>query len=570
LKANGASEEPILTVLNPEGIQPEREIHGLSPRPDTLVGKTVNVINLHGGNEAIMESISRDIKTAVPDCTVVYFKTDGGFNGGPLTEDDWTKMLDCDAAILGHNFCGGAAMEMGRVAVRMELEGTPVVLVTFGLKTISDISKHIFMLEGVPAVREVHTAPRLDIDSVTESIPELINALTRPLNEEEKKKWHYKPSAPLRIAMTGTYAEVQAYFQGDPGAYTDSAPVARWTDGLPITPPTEEAVAQMLTETSHAADEVITPGFSKLCLGLPPLAGMEPSGQIATVEKVAINAVMAGCKPEYMPVALAMAEAGGCSGFEGDCSMGYMFIVSGPIAKEIGMNSGGQLLCPGNPANMSLGRAATLIGLNLAGAKPGVLNMERCGNNIWGTTFAENEDSPWEGLNVLEGYGADESVLVMLVTTKLLPFCFGNLTPPKTGAEGQSPRIDSLISTLKYSGMDKGTFVVFTPDYARVFAERHGFNTAKGLQKYLWENINQTRLDWGASYGFYSQGSIAKFNPRGSRMLNPDHLDLPDNALMPRFMSANHIKIIVAGGEGSGWVWGGFLMYFTTSIDKWR
>ena len=99
-----ATKEPVFAVLDPRGIEPEREIHPLCPRLDTLEGKTVNVINLHGGNEEAIESVGPDLKAAVPGCNVVYFRTDGGFGGAPLTEKDWAKMLDCDAAILGHNY----------------------------------------------------------------------------------------------------------------------------------------------------------------------------------------------------------------------------------------------------------------------------------------------------------------------------------------------------------------------------------------------------------------------------------------------------------------------------------
>ena len=91
-------------VLNPEGIKPEIEIRPLSPRLDSLEGKTVNVINLHGGNEIILESIAADLQKAVPGCKVVYYRTDGGQGGSPLTEEDWERMLDCDAAIVGHNY----------------------------------------------------------------------------------------------------------------------------------------------------------------------------------------------------------------------------------------------------------------------------------------------------------------------------------------------------------------------------------------------------------------------------------------------------------------------------------
>jgi len=104
LMKNPGNGEPMFSVLDPRGIEPEREINSISPRLDTLKDKTVNVINLHGGNEEAIESVKNDLKEAAPGCNVVYFRTDGGFGGSPLTDEDWAKMLGCDAAILGHNF----------------------------------------------------------------------------------------------------------------------------------------------------------------------------------------------------------------------------------------------------------------------------------------------------------------------------------------------------------------------------------------------------------------------------------------------------------------------------------
>jgi hypothetical protein len=97
------STEPKFTVLNPEGIKPEIEIHPLSPRLITLKGKTVNVINMHGGTESLVESIAADLQKAVPDCHVVLIRPEGGQGGPPLSQQDWDKMLACDAAIIGHN-----------------------------------------------------------------------------------------------------------------------------------------------------------------------------------------------------------------------------------------------------------------------------------------------------------------------------------------------------------------------------------------------------------------------------------------------------------------------------------
>jgi hypothetical protein len=98
-----SSVEPEYSVLNPEGIKPEIKIHPLNPRLETLIGKTVNVINLHGGTESLVESIATDLQKAVPGCKVVLLRPEGGQGGPPLSQDDWDKMLACDAAIIGHN-----------------------------------------------------------------------------------------------------------------------------------------------------------------------------------------------------------------------------------------------------------------------------------------------------------------------------------------------------------------------------------------------------------------------------------------------------------------------------------
>ncbi|ETR69590.1 MAG: hypothetical protein OMM_09463 [Candidatus Magnetoglobus multicellularis str. Araruama] len=131
-----------------------------------------------------------------------------------------------------------------------------------------------------------------------------------------------------------------------------------------------------------------------------------------TVEKVAINAVMAGCKLEQFPVVLAIAESGACRGYPNGSPFGHLYIVSGPIGKEIGMNSGADLTLPGNPANVSLERAGVLMGINLAGRKPSYNSAQWAGAMHFGTIFAESEDTPWKSLNQDFGKSSDESVLV--------------------------------------------------------------------------------------------------------------------------------------------------------------
>ena len=139
-----------------------------------------------------------------------------------------------------------------------------------------------------------------------------------------------------------------------------------WTDGLPVVPATEERVRQFLSAAGRAPSDVI---------------GVVPTrGRVITAEKVAINAVMAGCRPEYMPVLVAVIEAmcepdfnyHGSQASTG--SSAQLIVVSGPIAKELDINSGVNVFGPGVRANSTIGRAVRLINMNVTGGTPGILD----------------------------------------------------------------------------------------------------------------------------------------------------------------------------------------------------
>jgi len=249
-----------------------------------------------------------------------------------------------------------------------------------------------------------------------------------------------------------------------------------------------------------------------------------------------------------------------------------VFTVSGPIAKEIGMNSGFHALSPGNPANSSIGRACTLMGINLGGVVMGVNAIERIGAHLWSLTFAESEDSPWEGLNVNEGYDADESVLFSFGGhIKLLGACVNEVKHATNLFELQNASPEHLVAALKASKESRNAIVLFTPDTARIWKEHYGFETMQQLQEYLYDNATRTRGEWGSQYWFYMTSQMAKQNPRGSRMINPDHLDLPDDAEVPIIVNGpKAIKIVVVGGKGTQWGYGGHLFGRSASIDKWR
>jgi len=167
-----------------------------------------------------------------------------------------------------------------------------------------------------------------------------------------------------------------------------------WSDGLPLVPPTEQRVLAMLGGTKRAPDEIV--------------AIVPPDLVPCTVEKVAVNAVMAGCKPEYLPVVLAAVTAVCTDEFNmhgllaTTMPTGPVLVVNGPIRRAIGMNSGMNVMGQGNRANSSIGRALQLVVRNVGGGRPGEVDRATHGNpGKLGFCFAEDEEgSPWQPLSV--------------------------------------------------------------------------------------------------------------------------------------------------------------------------
>jgi hypothetical protein len=181
-----------------------------------------------------------------------------------------------------------------------------------------------------------------------------------------------------------------------------------WTDGLPIVPPTETRVEAMLAATSAARDRSI--------------GKFPPRWREATVEYLAVNAVMAGCRPEHFPVVLAAIDAMLDPTFNlyavqattNPC--GPMLVVNGPLAHELDINAGFNIFGPGWRANATIGRAVRLAMINIGGAIPGIGDMATLGNPAKYTAcFAENEAaSPWEPLHVERGFAESDSVVTVI------------------------------------------------------------------------------------------------------------------------------------------------------------
>src|SRR5215470_8645277 len=180
-----------------------------------------------------------------------------------------------------------------------------------------------------------------------------------------------------------------------------------WTDGLPVVPPAEERVLEVLDGTARSPSEVI---------GLIP-----PNLTPCTVEKVAINAVMAGCRPEYMPVVLTAVEAAlmpafglhGVLATTNACTPVVM--VNGPIARAIGMNAKGNVFGQGNRANAAIGRTLQLVVRNVGGGRPGEIDRSVFGSPAkYSFCFAEDEEDPrWDSYAVSLGYSREASTVTI-------------------------------------------------------------------------------------------------------------------------------------------------------------
>ncbi|MBI3742739.1 MAG: hypothetical protein HY261_00425 [Chloroflexi bacterium] len=232
-----------------------------------------------------------------------------------------------------------------------------------------------------------------------------------------------------------------------------------WTDGLPVVPATEARVREFLAHGGKHPSDVI---------------GVVPTrGRVITAEKVAINAVMAGCKPEYMPVVLAAVEAmceppfnwHGCLASTGGSAV--FMIVNGPITRHLGINGGVNCFGPGFRANATIGRAIRLIIINVTGGVPGVLDKSTFGHGgKYSMCIAENEDaSPWEPLHVERGLKPNDSAVTVLAVHPPLQFADQISNKPEE-------MLASCADNMAVYGPNLGEVVIaWSPEHVRVFRE---------------------------------------------------------------------------------------------------
>jgi hypothetical protein len=291
-----------------------------------------------------------------------------------------------------------------------------------------------------------------------------------------------------------------------------------WTDGLPVVPPSEERVMRMLTGTTREPDEVV--------------AIVPPDLVECTVEKVAVNAVMAGCKPEYLPVVLAAVEAACTDEFNvhgvlaTTMPVGPVVIVNGPVRRAIGMSSGMNVFGQGNRANLTIGRALQLVVRNVGGGRPGEVDRATHGNpGKIAFAFAEDEEgSPWEPLSA--DFGAKQGTSTVVLFAGEGPRCI--VDQLSRDAESLARTLAVNLRTLHHPKlvMAFDCLLAIGPEHARIFREA-GWTKARLVER-LHEllQIPGSELVRGAGGiaegvpGHLEGATLPKFRPGGLRVVH--------------------------------------------------
>lgn len=360
----------------------------------------------------------------------------------------------------------------------------------------------------------MHSAPRAAVVQRAEAaVHELALALTH--------------RAPAAKAASARAPDERLALDGAPEALQEFFFEQGWTDGLPVAAPTEAAVRAMLG--GRRADETVGP--------------IPPRMQTATLEKLAANAVMAGCRPEHFPVVLAALDAALDESMRlygiqtATNNAAPLIIVNGPIVGRLGFNAGGNVFGPGARPNASIGRALQLILRNAGGDLPGATDMSTQGQTGKFTfCIAENEAaSPWQPFHVDRGYAPEDSTVTLIgASAGHNLFTYGC----ETGAE----LLDHFVGALTALGHNNvifptGPLIVLGPEHAGVLA-RDGYDK-DAIREHLFRHAR-------IPLSRFAERTVKGLRHRRSRWFeeagDPDRIGIADHP--------SHISIVVAGGAG--------------------
>ena len=541
-----------ISVHNPLGYPPNVTRKTPARRLDSLDGRTIFLVDVRFDDSIELLKRVQDwfarhmpsVKTRLVSLSSTYGKDD------PTT---WEQIkAEGDAAIIGVGHCSTCAPATATHAVTLETRyGVPTVALHTDM--FDKVVRSVTRMAGLPAAPAVFVPQPVMGKSAAELaayvegrdpitgrpvMQEVVEGLTRGIAADGAIG--HDRSTP-RLVEPATEDELHQLF-------LDSD----WTDKLPIILPTEARVAAMLAGTRRRPDEVV--------------GRMQPTHNRGpweyTVEKVAVNAVMAGARPDYFPVILALAASEVSARGSTSSSGAAMAIVNGPIRREIGMNCGIGAMGPYNHANATIGRAYGLLSQNLQGGSvPGDTFMGSLGNGYSynNLTFAENEErSPWSPLHVQKGFKPEASVVSVFFGCRSTTFSLG-----LRETHWREHVRDMLLGTDQITA----PCLLLDPITARQFIDRGGFDTKVKLIRWLWETAEMP----AARYWDLQLVQNYRY-PRATYGEEPLATKLkaaPDELI--RFFQEEDINVVVVGGEANGyWQIMGANHRVSVDIDAWR
>lgn len=314
-----------------------------------------------------------------------------------------------------------------------------------------------------------------------------------------------------------------------------------WTDGLPVVPPTAVRIMRMLAGTDRPAEDVI--------------GHIPPDNVPCTIEKVAINAVMAGCKPEYFPTVIAVVEAALQEKF---CMHGLLcttyfsspvVIVNGPVSRHIGMNSGVNALGQGNRANATIGRALQLIIRNVGGGKPGGIDRAALGNpGKYTYCFTEDEsDADWPSLAMDRGFSRNDSVVNLFAGEGLQPIMDQLSRTPESLAKSMAASLRSVAHVKRFGMAD--AILVVCPEHRRVF--REGGWSKEKLRQALYEELLTPGAELMCGVDGISEGMPEKLKDKLLSKFRDDGLHIVTAGGTAGMFSAIISGWVASGDKGS-------------------
>lgn len=519
-------------VLSPWAEIDYSKLSGLSTRLERMNGKTIGLFaDFMAISTYMLRTIEEELKKRYPDIqfkfieykkeTAEIFK-DTQFD--PVFKD-WIK--ECDAVISAYGVVPSSSLFLGYNAAYMESLGKPTVMLlnkrtqsagNRGIKARNypNLRTIVYDFKGSADIVRGHVTQEIcrasmagDIVQMTDDI---VRALTSPLSDEEKT-----PTIPSQAlaknTLTGTYDELSKVF------YQHG-----WTNGQPIAMPTEEAVLEMLRGTELPKDHVVAQ--------IPPMMGL------ATVEKIAINAVMAGCLPIYLPVLIAAVKGALDERifFEGWCcsqsTWGPVVTVSGPVVNDIGINTKDNALSPYYKANSVIGRAFGYILMNIGGLRPGVEDLSEMGHEFRvGFCLGDNYDeNPWGPVHQDFGLRKEDSAVTMFWPQEHRVF-----------QKNSIPDFLRAICKINPLGWEPGLMLIYTPIAAKMFADA-GWSKQR-VHAYIVEYARQPYADvdipWLVGNNHYPETvSLTECAEHTSRI----------------FWNSKHMLSIVAGGHAGSMI----------------